>query len=80
MGGHQDEDVLQENEGVVNWHGQENSSQESSEEEVSWLNKSPSRLLIDLQNEGVEGGFSSLDLHDLESLANNKHKEGWNNN
>jgi general stress protein YciG len=79
VGRHQDEDVLQEDERVVNWHGQETGSQQSSEEEVAWNDKSPSGLFINLENKGVEGLFGVLDFHDLVSSANNGDQEDWNN-
>jgi hypothetical protein len=79
VGRHQDEDVLQEDERVVNWHRQETGSQQSSEEEVAWNDKSPSGLFINLENKGVEGLFGVLDFHDLVSSANNGDQEDWNN-
>ena len=54
MGRHQDKHILKEDESVVDWHGQQNGSQKSSEEEVAWNDKSPSTLLVDLQNNSVE--------------------------
>jgi hypothetical protein len=80
MGGHQHEHILQEDEGVVNWHGEQYSCQESSEEEVSWLDESPSALLVDLQDHCVEGSFGLFDFHHFESSAHNAHKEHWHNN
>lgn len=74
---HQNEHILQEDESVVNWHGQQNGSQESSEEEITWLDESPSALLVNLEHQCVEGGLGSLDLHNFESLANDEHKECW---
>jgi len=80
VGRHQDEHILQEDEGVVNWHGKQHCGQQSSEEEVAWLDESPSGLLVNLEHDGVEGRLGLLDFHDLESLANDEHKEGWDHN
>jgi hypothetical protein len=66
---------LQEDECVVDWHGEQDCGQESSEEEIAWLDESPSALLVDLEHNGVEGGLGLLDLHDLESFADDGHQE-----
>jgi hypothetical protein len=75
--GHQHKHVLQEDECVVDWHGEQDCGQESSEEEIAWLDESPSALFVDLEHNGVEGGLGLLDLHDLESLADDGHEEDW---
>jgi hypothetical protein len=45
---------LQKDESIIDRHGQEASSQKSSEEEVARDNESPSTLFINFQNNCVE--------------------------
>jgi len=70
---------LQEDEGVVLWHRQQTGCQISSKEEVAWHHKSPSALLVNLEDDCVEGGLSMLDLHDFKSFAHYSHQKDWYN-
>lgn len=77
---HQYKHILQEDECVINWHGKQDGGKESSEKEISWLDKSPSALFVDLENDSIERSFGLLDLHDFKSFADDRHEENWDDN
>lgn len=67
---HQNENVLQEDEGVFNRESQKQGSQETSSEEISGVNNTPFTSFINLEQECVKALLGFLELENSEASEN----------
>jgi len=67
---HEDEHVLQEDESVLDGEGQEEGGQQTSSEEVGWVDHTPFATLVNLEQECVEALLGLLQLEHGEASEN----------
>lgn len=80
MGTHKNEYILQEDESILNWQGQQDGSKESSGKEVSWVHDSPSATLVNLEQECIEALLGLLKRQNLKSSVDVSNEEHWDDN
>jgi hypothetical protein len=72
---HKDEHVLQEDEGVLDGEGQEQGGQQTSSEEVGWVDHTPFTTFVNLEQQSVEALLGLFQLEHSEASENDGDEE-----